>query len=93
MKTNLTNTLQEIYEKHGEISPTSPIWNKLLEAKDTIEHHEKEMQTERDRFEALSLQYMYLYQNRKQLIQDFRIGIILSILTTATLMAWGYYFL
>lgn len=67
------------------LSPNSGLTHILLEAADSLEHHEKEIEQLNERLRAADIRYANLFKNRKQLIEDFRIGFILCILTTAVL--------
>jgi len=91
MRTKLSTELTEIYNNRSELSYTSPLWEALLEARDTLEHHEKEAHIERERFDTLSLRYANLYESRQQMVKDFRVFAIGNIMVVILLII-GYVF-
>jgi hypothetical protein len=93
MKTKLSVSLKEIYQKYHEFAPNDSQWNDLLEAKDTLENQAEVIRRYEERITAGNMHYKNLYESRQQMIKDFRTGIVLSILITATLITISYYFL
>jgi len=55
------------------LSPNSGLTHVLLEAADTLEHHDDEIYRLNRKLEAETIRYENLYKSRQQLIKDFKL--------------------